>query len=348
MRRRQACIALGAVATSAHPAAQPPASDARRLALSIASQYVATPTPHYVNALLVSAQRHLGRPETARTATAALREAVNAPGYAMPTDWPRLAGYAALAEAATLDGDTAAGALAVQALRSVLADTAAGPRLAGLRSWTDDMFMATLLLDRTAPLLPAQERKRAAVALTAALLHLSDRLQRPDGLFDHAEASPVAWGRGNGFASLALAQALAGPLQGFFAAAPLLGRLQNHLHALLPLQAADGLWRQVLDQSSAQPELTVTAMSVTALTVARSHGWLPAGVADAAVTRAWAGMQSRIDATGGFRDVCAGTPAGPTLDFYLQRPIVHGRDDRAAAMVLLAVQSFCREPGCSA
>lgn len=344
MRRRQACIALGAIATSMRPAAQPPARGARRLALSIASQYVATPTPHYVNALLVSAQRHLGRPEMARTATAALREAVSAPGYASPTDWPGLAGYAALAEAATLDRDTAAGALAVHALRSMLAET----RLSGLRRWTDDMFMASLLLDRTAPLLPAQERNRATAALTAALLDISGRLQRPDGLFEHAEASPVAWGRGNGFASLALAQALAGPLQGAAAAAPLLARLQNHLHALLPLQGADGLWRQVLDQPSAQPELTVTAMSLAALAAARSHGWLPAGVADAAITRAWAGMQSRIDATGGFRDVCAGTPAGPTLDFYLQRPMVHGRDERAAAMVLLAAQSSCREPGCPA
>lgn len=344
MRRRQACIALGAVATNARPAAQPPASDARRLALSIASQYVATPTPHYVNALLVSAQRHLGQHETARTATAALREAVNAPGYAMPTDWPRLAGYAALAEAATLDGDTAAGALAAQALRSVLADT----KLTGLRPWTDDMFLATLLLDCTAPLLPAPERARAADALGAALLDLSERLQRQDGLFNHAEGSPVAWGRGDGFASLALAMALTGPLQGSSAAPPLLARLQSHLRALLPLQGADGLWRQVLDHPDAQPELTVTAMSLAALALARRHGWLPADAVDAAITRAWAGMQSRIDATGGFRDVCAGTPAGPTLDFYLQRPIVNGRDERAAAMVLLAVQSFCREPGCSA
>lgn len=322
---------MGALASSMSKAARVPASEA----LVIATQYVATAEPHYVNTLLISAQRRLGQPGMARKATAALREAVGAPGYALPADWPRLAGYAALAEAATLDGDTAAGALAVQALRSVLGDTT----LTGLRPWTDDMFMATLLLDRTAPLLPAPERAHAAGALGSALLGLSTRLQRPDGLFDHAEASPVAWGRGNGFASLALSVALTGPLRGSSTEAPLLARLQGHLRALLPLQGADGLWRQVLDRPEAQPELTVTAMSLTALALARRHGWLPADAADAAITRAWAGVQSRIDANGGFRDVCAGTPAGPTLDFYLQRRIVNGRDERAAAMVLLAAIS---------
>jgi rhamnogalacturonyl hydrolase YesR len=137
-------------------------------------------------------------------------------------------------------------------------------------------------------------------------------------------------------ASLALAIALAGPLQ----ASALLARLQTHLRALLALQGADGLWRQVLDRPEAPPELTVTAMSLTSLALARRHGWLAAGAADGAITRAWTGLRSRIDAEGRFRDVCAGTPAGPTLDFYLQRPMINGRDDRAAAMVLMAALSM--------
>lgn len=336
MRRRAACATL--IAALPMPAIA--AADDKRAvsAQELASHYAATPAPHYVNALLISAQRHLGLTETARAATAALREAVGAPGFTLPTDWPRLAGYAALAEAATQGGDATAGALAVAALHSVLAAS----RLTGLRPWTDDMFLATLLVDRTLPLLP--ERQHATAALATALLDLSARLQRPDGLFDHAESSPVAWGRGNGFASLALAMALTGPLQGSSAAAPLLARLQAHLRALLPLQGEDGLWRQVLDHAAARPELTATAMSLACLVLARRHGWLPGGAADGAATRAWAGLQSRIAAGGAFRDVCAGTPAGPTLDFYLQRPMVNGRDERAAAMVLLASIAVAARP----
>ncbi len=324
------------------------ATEAPSMVGRLAEHYPVKAPLSYITALIWSAQRRLngGRlPPRSQQQLLSLREvtAAIAPTTAPttpPVDWPQRAGCAAFAEAACHDGDAAAGQLALQALRSAVADTPDGTRLAGLRAWTDDLFMAALLFDRTLPLLPAAEQPRATEALGASLLALAARLQRADGLFDHADGSPVAWGRGNGFALLALTQALAGPLPpGSAAGAALLARLQRQLRALLPLQGSDGLWRQVLDEPGSAPELTVTAMSVSALATARSHSWLPgpaADEADAAIDRAWAGVLSRVDVDGGFRDVCAGTPAGPTLDFYLRRPILRGRDDRAAAMVLQA------------
>ena len=311
------------------------------LARLLAERYpVGTPLS-YITALVWSAQRRLngGRlPPRSQQALATLRDTATA-----PVDWPQRAGCAAFAEAARIDGDTTARELALQAVRGAIADTPAGPRLVGLRAWTDDLFMPVLLFDRTLPLLPAAEQVRAVEALGASLLALAGRLQRADGLFDHADGSPVAWGRGNGFAALALALALAGPVSPTSAnGAPLLERLKRQLRALLPLQQPDGLWRQVLDRPESTGELTVTAMSLAALATARRRGWLPGGPADAAVTRAWAAVQARVDTDGGFSDVCAGTPAGPTLEFYLQRPIVNGRDDRAAAMVLWAALQLPR------
>jgi rhamnogalacturonyl hydrolase YesR len=147
----------------------------------------------------------------------------------------------------------------------------------------------------------------------------------------------VAWGRGNGFASLGLALALGGPLSS--TQPRLLSSLRAHLLALLALQGPDGLWRQVLDDADSAGELTVTAMNVAALTTARRRGWLRSRHADLAIALAWKGLQSRVDADGGFRDVCASTPAGPTADFYRQRPMLSGRDDRAAAMWLAAAVS---------
>ncbi|RZL33099.1 MAG: hypothetical protein EOP35_18675 [Rubrivivax sp.] len=326
------------LSTTRSPASAPGSVAPARTALTVASQYTAATAPGYVAALIASGQRRTGAAAplaAARAASGALRETVGGAGHRPPGDWPRLAGYAALAEAANADDDAYAGALAVQALRSTLFDTPAGPRLGGLRPWTDDMFMPVLLLDRTAPLLPAAEQARAAQALGFALSDLTRRLQRPDGLFDHAQGSPIAWGRGNGFASLALAQALAGPLS-HDRPAGLLAALQRHLRALLPLQGADGAWRQVLDTAEAPLELTVTAMSLAALAVARRHGWLPAAEVDPSITRAWQAVQRRVGDGGRFADVCAGTPAGAHVDFYLQRPITHGRDERAAAMVLTA------------
>jgi len=306
-------------------------------AAPLADRYPVNASLGYVTALIWSSQRRLHGgplPPQSQPAWRALRQA----GPAVPpAEWPLRAGYAAFAEAARHDGDAAAGELAVQALRTAIVDTADGPRLTDLRRWTDDLFMAALLFDRTLPLLPTAEQPRAVEALASSLLGLAEALQRPDGLFDHAEGSPVAWGRGNGFASLGLALALSGPLRSH---APLLSRLRTHLLALLALQGTDGMWRQVLDHAASRGELTVTAMSLVALATARHHGWLPGGAADAAIARAWAGVQARVDGQGGFSDVCASTPAGPTPDFYLQRPIVQGRDDRAAAMVLLAAAAM--------
>ena len=105
---------------------------------------------------------------------------------------------------------------------------------------------------------------------------------------------------------------------------------------MLALQAEGGLWRQVLDAPGSAPELTVTAMSLAALDVAASSRWLAADLAGPAIQRGWAAIAQRGAGEGGFTAVCASTPAGPTLAFYLERPMVTGRDDRAAALVLLA------------
>lgn len=334
--RRHLLLAALASPALARAQATPPLAVARQLA----AVYPVKPSLGYVSALILSAQRHLGPggalPPASQQALHSWRDAARA--APPPADWPLRAGYAAFAEAARIDGDVACRKLARDAVRTALADTPQGPRLAGLRPWTDDLFMATLLLGRSLPLLPAPEQARATEALAGTLQGLAERLQRPDGLFDHAVGSPVAWGRGNGFASLVLAHALAGPLQGLPPAtvAPLRERLLAHLRALLPLQAEGGLWRQVLDVPDAAPELTVTAMSIAALSLAAGQGWVERAEVGPAIQRGWAGIAARVHADGGFRDVCASTPAGPTVAFYLQRPMVSGLDDRAAAMVMHA------------
>ena len=50
---------------------------------------------------------------------------------------------------------------------------------------------------------------------------------------------------------------------------------------------------------------------------------------------------------GTVRDVCSGTGAGPTKEYYLNRPVVNGADDRGGAMALLAaieVETLRRAP----
>lgn len=330
--------AQAALATSSARAVEgeSPAAVAQRLA----AVYPAQPSLGYVSALILSAQRRLHAqgqlPPASRALVQAWRDAARA--APLPADWPQRAGFAVFGEAARAEGDTEARDLARQAVLTAVVDTTNGPRLTGLRPWTDDLFMATLLVDRSAPLLSPPERGRVAEALAGTLAEGAARLQRTDGLLDHAVGSPVAWGRGNGFAALALAWALAGPLrdQPWSVVGPLRERLLAHLRALLQRQGEDGLWRQVLDVSDTAPELTVTAMSITALAVAGREGWMPQSQLQAAIARGWAAVAARMDAAGGFRDVCASTPAGATLAFYRDRPMLSGLDERAGAVVLWA------------
>ncbi len=122
------------------------------------------------------------------------------PAIAEPYRLTSLAGALAFADAASLAGDKQAGALA----ETVAARMVEGAGEAGVNfatGWTDDMFMASSVLSRTANGVHADVVGKLLTAY-------AKKLQRPDGLFIHAENGPHAWGRGNGFALLGLTEAL--------------------------------------------------------------------------------------------------------------------------------------------
>ena len=60
-----------------------------------------------------------------------------------------------------------------------------------------------------------------------------------------------------------------------------------------------------------------------------------------------AAVAARVNADGTVKDVCSGTGGGPTKEYYLNRPVVNGADDRGGAMALLAaieMESLRRAP----
>ncbi len=63
------------------------------------------------------------------------------------------------------------------------------------------MFMASSLLSRV-------DNGAHGAAVGALLTGYAQKLQRPDGLFIHAQDGPHPWGRGNGFALLGVTEAL--------------------------------------------------------------------------------------------------------------------------------------------
>jgi rhamnogalacturonyl hydrolase YesR len=111
---------------------------------------------------------------------------------------------------------------------------------------------------------------------------------------------------------------------------------RRHVAALAKHQSDDGSWRQVVDEPASYRELTVTAMTVAAIARGISRGWIDRKTFEPVINRGWLAVAARVNADGTMKDVCSGTGAGPTKEYYLNRPVVNGADDRGGAMALLA------------
>lgn len=198
------------------------------------------------------------------------------------------------------------------------------------RYWIDDMYMIPALQAQAFRVTgEAKYLDRAALAMVAYL----DRLQRPSGLFYHAECSPFYWSRGNGWMAAGVAELL----RDLPASHPLQPRImagyRQMMAALLPLQDAAGLWHQLLDATDSWPETSGTAMFAFAMVTGVKEGWLDAETYGPPARRAWLALVGRLDAGANLRDVCAGTDkaskaVGPDLatqrKFYLDRPRLTG------------------------
>jgi rhamnogalacturonyl hydrolase YesR len=200
------------------------------------------------------------------------------------------------------------------------------------RGWTDDMFMATSLLAHVAARAPDDRYARVIGRL---LTSYAEKLQRPDGLFVHAVEGPHAWGRGNGFAAMGLGEALAYLPESWPDRPRVVDIFRRHMRAMVGHQSDDAAWREVVDEPTAYWELTVTAMTVAAMARGVRRGWLDREFR-LVIDRGWRAVLARVSEDGALRDVCASTGAGPTKEYYLNRPSINGADDRGGAMALLA------------
>ncbi len=254
------------------------------------------------------------------------------PAIAEPYQLTSLAGHLAFADAGLMDANADAAALARKAADFILPQ-AAGEIVRFARKWTDDMFMASSVLSRVGG---ATNDAKYGAAVGQLLTSYAKSLQRADGLFIHALDGPHAWGRGNGFALLGVAEALTHLPADWPDRPAVLEIYRRHIRALLAHQSDDGSWRQVVDEPASYRELTVTAMTTAAIARGITRGWLDAVTYRRVVDRGWQAVVSRVDADGAVHDVCSGTGAGPTKEYYLNRPAVNGADDRGGAMALLA------------
>ena len=325
-------------AALAHRIARPPIDIARLLA----ARYPAAPSISYIPALAWIKTLAL----SAQTGDAALRAKVLAQVQPwMSGEKPLLgdriqlttvAGTMVFAELAKADpSNAAARRLALEGADAALKEKDGGVPQYG-QGWTDDMFMASAILARSAGL-PGREHDldRAAQLLIA----YAGRLQQPDGIFNHATDGPAAWGRGNGFAAFGLMETLTAMPASHPSRAALIGIFAKQMRGLASWQAPDGTWREIIDRPGAYREETATAMILTAMARGVRLGWIDRSYAPV-VDRAWRALSAHIVEDGGLVDVCSGTGAGPTARYYFDRPAVDGPDDRGGAMALVAAMEI--------
>ncbi len=301
-----------------------------QIARVLAARYPAQPIMSYIPALSWSGALRLsvltGEPQWRDKAVKDMQALLTGqtPAIAEPYRLTSLAGALAFFDAATFAQTPQANGLGLQ-VATFITDTPIGTyRFATF--WTDDMFMTSSVLSRSGN---PEWVSRLGTMLTT----YANKLQRPDGLYIHAEDGPHAWGRGNGFALLGVTEALTRLPDN---SPSLLTIYRTHVAALAKHQSDDGSWRQVIDEPSSYRELTATAMIVAALARGVGRGWIDRATYQPIIDRGWAAVAARVMPDGTVRDVCSGTGAGPTKEYYLNRPVVNGADDRGGAMALLA------------
>jgi unsaturated rhamnogalacturonyl hydrolase len=309
------------------------------VAALLAQKYPQAPAIQYIPAVAWGATLRLARLRNEPALAEKVRRQVEPwssgrqVAVTLPADAARVSGHTVFADLAEAEPDeTARAALRRLALEGAAHLRPEGDGLARLgREWTDDMFMTYALLGRTAKLGEAGDLELLA---RTALAYVR-KLQRPDGFFVHAPAAPHAWGRGNGFASLGLMEALTYLPASHPARAEILAAYRRQMAALKGVQSPQGTWRQVIDRPESYREVTATAMNLAAMARGLRLGWLDAGYLLTA-RAAWSGLNARVADDGALADVCDGTGAGPTLRYYYERPAVFGMNDRGGGMALLA------------
>ncbi len=205
------------------------------------------------------------------------------------------------------------------------------------QGWTDDMFMMSSILSRlgrgTGPVADHDHLGRM-------LISYAGRLQREDGIFVHFTDGRIPWGRGNGFASLGLTEALTAFPSGHPQRAQLLAIYRRYMNGMVSMQAPDGMWRQVVDEPGAYREQSVTAMILAAMSRGVRLGWIDAKTHRPIIDRAWRALAAHITADGGIVDICTSTGSQAGLREYLDRAAISGFDDRGGAMGLLAAMEM--------
>jgi len=202
------------------------------------------------------------------------------------------------------------------------------------RFWMDDMYMITALQSQAYRATKNVEYiDRTAREMIAYL----DTLQTPNGLFYHANDVPFYWGRGDGWLAAGMAELLSILPKDNIYRPRIMQGYKNMMQTLLKYQDRNGMWHQLLDDPTAWPETSGTAMFTFAFITGVKNGWLDEKTYGQAARKAWISLVGYLDEKNDLREICEGTNKKNDRQYYLDRKRITGDLHGQAPMIWCAM-----------
>jgi rhamnogalacturonyl hydrolase YesR len=184
------------------------------------------------------------------------------------------------------------------------------------RMWIDDMYMITIL--QAQAFRATGDIKYINNAAKEMVAYL-DELQKPNGLFYHAENIPIYWGRGNGWMAAGMTELLTILPKEHANRERIMNGYQKMMNTLLKLQDSAGMWHQIVDDTKAWQETSCTGMFAFAFISGIKNGWLEPTLFAPAARKAWIALCNHINKDGDVTDICVSTSKKNDYQYYLDR-----------------------------
>jgi len=244
--------------------------------------------------------------------------------------------------------DLAAAHILTRQLR--LADgTLARPRPVKVALWIDDAYMSIPFLAQmgktTGDTKYFDDAARQVIGMSARLFDAST------GLFDHSwfadmdDDARFFWGRGDGWAMMAMAELLSVMPESHPDRPKVLEIFRRAARGAAETQGGTGLWHQLLDKPDSYLETSASAMFTFAIARGVNRGWLPVSYAPVAQS-GWRAIEQRVRDDGQIEGICVGTTAAYDAVYYYNRPTDvramqgYGPALMAGAEVMTLVRNF--------
>ena len=227
--------------------------------------------------------------------------------------------------------------------------TLARPRPQPVSLWTDDLYMSVPFLAQMGRLTGQRSYFDDAAKQ---VVQYSARLQNPStGLYDHAWFENTAydpkfyWGRGDGWALMAMAELLTVMPEDHPSRPQVLDTFQRAAQGIAAVESGNGMWHQLLDKPDSYLETSASAMFTFAIARGVNRGWLSPAYAPIAQT-GWQAIAKRVREDGRIDGICVGTTAAYDAVYYYNRPTDPGAMQgygpvlMAGAEVITMLRSF--------